>query len=146
MHNAEGKESDQLERNFQSDSIIRKAFESGHSVDRKAQATYEPIKETRLTALGFFIGILLLLFGLMPVAKYLVEDGTLEAALIGAVMITAGCALYVSNIIISARNEKRNEAMYLKHHAAVKRDLFAQLVEENDPQIEHNKKEKTKNG
>lgn len=126
--------------------LVREAFESGHAVDRIARTTHRPGKRLPLTPFGFGIGLLISLLGLMPVLKYLVEDGRSDMALAGLGMVVAGTVLHLFCVIVDARQEKDDDAAYLEHHRQVKKNLLARFIREDDRAIVPHQTEETNNG
>ncbi|WP_298842267.1 hypothetical protein [uncultured Salinicola sp.] len=126
--------------------LVREAFESGHAVDRIARTTYNPKKRLPLAPFGFGIGLVISLLGLMPVLKYLVEDGRSDMALVGLGMVMAGTVLHVFCMIVDGRQEKDDEASFLEHHGQVRQNLLSRFICEDGQMTGPRKTEETTNG
>ena len=113
-----------VERDSQTAAIVREAFESGHSLDRIAETTFERKKSAPVEFIGFAIGMLLTILGVMPVVRYAVEDGGDFPAAIGITMMACGIGVVIVTSVMDARISRNREEAYRAHHDRVRHNLL----------------------
>ena len=113
------------------EAVVREAFESGHSLDRIAQVTFERKKLLPFEFIGFTIGLLLSILGMLPVLKYIFEGGGTQPALFGGGMIACGMVIAVMATVMGARRERETEEAYKAHHDKVRRNLLERLISQS---------------
>lgn len=121
----------QVERGSMAEAVVREAFESGHSLDRIAQVTFERKKLLPFEFIGFTTGLLLSILGMLPVSKYVFEDGGVKPALVGGGMIVCGLVIVLMATVMDARRDRETEEAYREHHDKVRRNLLERLIRQS---------------